>query len=161
MGKGERTDGPKASKSFGTLTDVSTGRTYKTRPIIPRTDQMNVIDVERDGPPEGAFVVFLDPQSDILRRMPRGLVTIKLFTLLPTVLSWTEFQPLNQKTLATDLETTPGSVNRALKALLILNAVDRKGRGPATRWRLSLTWGWSGNAASYHAAIRERAQSGQ
>jgi hypothetical protein len=121
---------------------------------------MNAIDVERDGPPEGAFVVFLVPQRDILRRMPRGL-TIELFTLSPTVLSWTEFQPLNQKALATWLETTPRSVNRALKALLILNAVDRIGRGPATTWRLSLTWGWRGNAASYHAAKRERAQFGQ
>jgi hypothetical protein len=148
MGKREITKGPKASKSFGTLTDMSTGRTYKTRPIIPRTDQTIIIDVERDGPLEGAFVVFQEPQRDILRRMPRGLVTIKLFTLLPSVLSWTEFQPLNQKALATRLETTPRSVNRALKALLILNAVDRKGRGPTTRWRLSLTWGWSGNAAS-------------
>jgi hypothetical protein len=34
MGKGEMTKGPKASKSFGTLTDVSTGRTYKTGSII-------------------------------------------------------------------------------------------------------------------------------
>jgi hypothetical protein len=161
MGKGEMTKGPKASKSFGTLTDVSTGRTYKTRPIMPRTDRMNGIDFERDGPPEGAHVVFHDPHLDIVRRMPRSLVTMRLFVLLPLVLSWTEFQPLNQVALAMRLKATPRSVNRALKALLILNAVDREGRGPATRWRLSLTWGWRGNAASYHAAKRERTQSGQ
>jgi hypothetical protein len=54
MSKGKTTNDPKATRSFGTLTDVSTGRTYKTRPIIPRTDHMAALDVERDGPPAGA-----------------------------------------------------------------------------------------------------------
>jgi hypothetical protein len=113
---------------------------------------MTEMDVERDGPPAGSCVVFNDAFHDILRRMPRGPVKFRLLLLLPVVLSWSDFQPLVQKELATRLKTTPRSVSRTLKALLIVNAVDRKGGGPMTRWRNSLTWGWSGNAASYQAA---------
>jgi hypothetical protein len=161
MCSGKMTKNPKASKSFGTLTDLSTGRTYKTRPTRLRTRPMNVTDIERDGPPEGAFVLFDDAYSDILRRLPRSRVTIRPLGIAPDVLSWTEFRPLDQKDLAMRLETTPRSVNRALSALLVVNAVEQKGSGSATTWRLSMTWGWRGNAASYHAAERERAQAGQ
>jgi hypothetical protein len=35
--------------------------------------------------------------------------------------------------------------------LLELGIVEREGRGPVTRWRLSSDWGWNGSADQWHA----------
>jgi DNA-binding transcriptional MocR family regulator len=87
----------------------------------------------------------------------RSASTLRVFLSLPDHLTWTTFSTLNQVELAKKLEIDDGSVSRALKELTERGIVERKGRGPVSKWKLSLKWGWRGSAAAYHAAVREAA----
>jgi hypothetical protein len=73
----------------------------------------------------------------------------------PDDLTRTEFRPLTQSELASEFEIDNASVSRATKDLLNRGIVERTGKGPVMKWRLSLKWGWRGNAAAFHAAVRE------
>ena len=101
--------------------------------------------------------MFDEARHQIIREL-RSAATLRVFLALPDHLSWTEFRSLNQSELATDLEIDNASVSRAMRDLLNRGIVERIGAGPVMKWRLSLKWGWRGNAAAYHAAVREAEQ---
>jgi DNA-binding IclR family transcriptional regulator len=98
--------------------------------------------------------MFDEARQEIIDQLRNG-ATLRVFLALPDHLSWTEFRPLNQSQLATRLKITGASVSRAMKDLLNRGIVERIGAGPVMQWKLSLKWGWRGNAAAYHAAMRE------
>lgn len=98
--------------------------------------------------------MFDDARHQIIKEL-RSAATLRVFLALPDHLNWTEFRPLNQSDLATELEIDNASVSRAMRDLLSRGIVERTGKGPVMQWKLSLKWGWRGNAAAYHVAMRD------
>ena len=98
--------------------------------------------------------MFDEARHQIIKEL-RSAATLRVFLALPDHLSWTEFRSLNQSELATALEIDNASVSRAMRDLLNRGIVERTGKGPVMKWKLSLKWGWRGNAAAYHTAMRE------
>jgi hypothetical protein len=142
------------TRRAGTLIDVDTGQGF-------------VVKVEAG--PGASYgkrwcIMFDDARQQIINQL-NSLPTVRVFLALPDYLSWTEFRPLNQSKLAERLKVGAASVSRAMKDLHGRGIVERLGRGPVMQWKLSLNWGWRGNAAAYHAAVREaethRLQAGQ
>lgn len=128
--------------------------------VDPETDQRFQVSAER--PPAASYgrrwcIVFDDARQQVIADL-NSAAAFKVFLALPDYLSWTEFRPLNQAAVAKRLKITQGSVSRVMKDLLNRSIVEREGSGPVTRWKLSLNWGWRGNAAAYHAAAREAAE---
>jgi DNA-binding Lrp family transcriptional regulator len=132
------------ARHVGSLVDVETGQRFA---------------VTTDPGPGATYgkrflIMFDEARHQIIKEL-RNAATLRVFLALPDHLSWTEFRPLNQGQLASELEIDQASVSRAMKDLLNRGIVEREGKGPASHWRLSLKWGWRGNAAAYHAAVRE------
>ena len=86
--------------------------------------------------------MFDEARHQIIKEL-RSAATLRVFLPLPDHLTWTEFRPLNQS----ELEVDNASASRAMRDLLNCGLVGRIGGGPAMRWKLSLKWGWRGNAA--------------
>ena len=121
------------------------------------TDQRFVLSVE-NGPGQSYgkrwCIMFDEARQQVAHQLTEA-ATLRVFLVLPDHLNWLEFRSLNQRDLAADLKISPASVSRAMKDLLNRSMVERSGRGPVMKWRLSLNWGWRGNAAAFHAAVRE------
>jgi hypothetical protein len=84
-----------------------------------------------------------------------------MFTVLPRYLSFKEFRHLGQDDLAAEMEMSQGAVSKALNELADVGAIERKGTGPMTTWRLSMEWGWRGTPESFHAERAKRAAAGE
>ena len=132
-----------AARHVGSLLDVETGQRFA---------------VTTDPGPGASYgkrwcIMFDDTREQLALEMD-SLPTVRVFLILPSYLSWTEFRSLSQAELAARLKIDQASVSRALKDLLNRDIVERTGKGPAVKWKLSLKVGWNGNAAAYHAAAR-------
>lgn len=99
--------------------------------------------------------VFDDALEAIAARVRNGS-TLRLFLLLPRLLSFTDWRRLNQVAVAEKLGCNDSSISRAMAELLALGAVEKRGTGAHIEWRLSPDWGWRGDVDSYHAAQRQR-----
>ena len=95
-------------------------------------------------------IVFTDQLDELATKIGQGL-TLKVMLKLPKRLSFTEFRFLNQAELAAELGTGQGAISRCLSQLLDLGVIEREGKGPRTKWRLSNDWGWQGTADQWHA----------
>ena len=132
-----------AARRVGTLVDHDTGQRFHIS--------------EERGPSRSYgkrfHIVFDEAWRDLVSI--RNASTLRVFMALPDHLSWTEFRPLPREQLAKLLEIDGASVSRALTDLHNRGMIERRGKGPVTQWKLSLNWGWKGNAAAYHAAMRD------
>lgn len=113
------------------------------------------VDRDRAHPPAAHFgrrfvVVFEDmaPMVDALR----STTALKLVHRLPWMLMTSGFRRVDQRQLAEELKTSQPVVSRALSDLVRVGIVEREGKGPGTRYRLSPRVAWRGTAGSYHAA---------
>ncbi len=125
------------------LTD-DLGRRYHMRAEVP----------PGCGYPEGWMITWDSTRQ--IRRKIRSVATLHVLDALPDYLSWTEWRRLPQQQLAASLDLGQASISRALTELLGLQLIERRGNGPVTEWRLSLSAGWRGGAPAYHAARRTR-----
>ncbi len=100
------------------------------------------------------IIMFDEARQQVIREL-RSASTLRVFLSLPDHLTWTEFRSLHQSELAAALEIDSASVSRAMRDLLARGIVERIGKGPVQRWKLSLAWGWRGSAAAYQSAVRE------
>ena len=96
------------------------------------------------------MIVFTDELSRVAKSIKQGL-TIRVLYVLPDHLNYTDFRPLPVRIVAETLDSSPGSISKAMSQLLALGVVERDGKGPMTRWRLSSDYGWNGSADAYHA----------
>lgn len=96
------------------------------------------------------MIVFTETMATVASRTQSG-TTLRVLLLLPEHLNFTDFRPLNQRSLAAQLQVGSGSISRAMTDLLEMGVVERQGRGPVTQWRLSTDWGWNGTADQFHA----------
>lgn len=104
------------------------------------------------------FVIVFERGLEELARRLHSAGALRLLLILPSRLSWEAWRRLDQRETAAALGTDQGTVSRALRELVEADAIERRGKGPYVEWRLSAGWGWRGNAASYQAARRKRAQ---
>jgi hypothetical protein len=100
---------------------------------------------------------FTDQAAQIAREVSSG-ATLRLFIVLPQMLSYTAFKRLDQVKLGAELSMNHSTISRSLKELVALGVVERQGKGPMVEWRLSPNFGWRGNVESFHA---ERAKRGE
>jgi|SRR5580658_5652302 hypothetical protein len=103
------------------------------------------------------YLMFDDARREIAQKA-KHRSTLQLLFELPAILSWTEFRPLNQRTVAARLKISPASISYAMKELHDLGMVERQGNGPVLTWRLALKLGWRGTPAAYLAEQRRREQ---
>ena len=95
------------------------------------------------------FVIMSTPAIRSLARRIRTATALRLFLVLPSILDWQEWRQLRQADLAEELEIAQPHISTALKELLELGILERRGSGPRQEWRLSLDTGWRGNVAEY------------
>ena len=81
---------------------------------------------------------------------------LRVFLILPQFLSYTVFRHVNRETIAKRLSLDGSAVSRALIQLHKLGAIERRGKGPVTEWKLSPDFGWRGDVDSFHAEQRKR-----
>jgi hypothetical protein len=98
---------------------------------------------------------FDDAAKELAQKLTSA-VALRLWLILPGHLSFTVFRRLDQRQIGQEIGANDSSVSRALKQLHELGAIERKGRGPVTEWKLSPDFGWRGDVASYHAEQRRR-----
>jgi hypothetical protein len=98
---------------------------------------------------------FDDAAEALAGRITSG-TTWRVWAILPKHLSYTVFRRLDQVTIAAHLKVDQTSISRALRELHQLGAIERKGKGPVTEWKLSPDFGWRGDVDSYHAEQRQR-----
>lgn len=94
------------------------------------------------------FVVVFEDAHAIARTI-RSHTALRLFTALPFMLSPTDFRRLDQKVLAAEFKTSQPVISRALSELVSLGILEREGRGPGVRYRLSPRIAWRGTAGAY------------
>lgn len=98
---------------------------------------------------------FDEPTARIAREATTA-AALKVFLILPAHLSYTTFRRLDQRKLGAELGLDDSTISRALKQLHSLGAIERKGTGPVTEWKLSPDYGWRGDVDSFHAEQRRR-----
>jgi DNA-binding MarR family transcriptional regulator len=138
--------GPETGTVVQLLSDPD-GRQYRLSETVERSRSFGKV----------FNVVFSEELARISAQLRQG-ASVRVLITLPSRLNWTDYRPLPQDELAKHLDLNPASVSRALADLHRNKLIERKGRGPLTTWKLSPSWGWRGNPASYHAAIREQQQ---
>jgi hypothetical protein len=102
------------------------------------------------------FHTQFDDAAEALAEKLTGAVALRLWLILPQHLSYTVFRRLDQCTIAAQLKVEQPSISRALKQLHEIGAIERRGKGPVTEWKLSPDYGWRGDVDSYHAEQRRR-----
>ncbi len=102
-----------------------------------------------------SHTVFDDAVAKIAETVTNG-AALRLFLILPQHLSYTVFRRLDQRQIGQRLGMDDSTVSRAMGQLLEIGAVERKGRGPVTEWKLSPDFGWRGDVNSYHKEQRKR-----
>jgi DNA-binding transcriptional ArsR family regulator len=105
-------------------------------------------------------VVFDEPYVRICRQI-KSVTAHRIFAVLRLYLSFKEFRHLGQQELAAEMKLSQGAVSRALNELADVGAIERRGTGPMTTWRLSMEWGWKGTPKSFHAERAKRAKAGE
>jgi len=95
------------------------------------------------------FCTMSTPAIRALARRIRTATALRLFLTLPDILDWHEWRHLNQIQLGEELGTAQSNISAALKQLLEIGVLQRKGSGPRQEWRLSLDLGWRGNVADF------------
>ncbi len=104
------------------------------------------------------FMVVFDTAVEALAMRVRSAPALRLFLLLSgdRRLDFESWRQLHQERLAAELGTDRAVISRALKELLAVGVLERRGSNPRIEWRLSLDVGWRGSAGSYQDAKRKR-----
>jgi hypothetical protein len=102
------------------------------------------------------FHTTFDDAAEALADKITSGTTWRVWAILPKHLSYTVFRRLDQVTIGAKLGVDHTSIGRALRELHQLGAIERKGKGPVTEWKLSPDFGWRGDVDSYHAEQRQR-----
>lgn len=100
------------------------------------------------------FMVVFEDARQLLRGM-RNPSAHELAHELPWLLSASDWRRLDQRVLADRLRVSQPSVSRALSELVERGFLEREGKGPGVRYRLSPRVSWRGTTAAYHAQQRE------
>lgn len=101
------------------------------------------------------MTIFSEEMAHIALNLRHGS-TLRVLLTLPMHLSWTDFRRLNQIALAKELSMAQATISGALKQLLDVGAIERRGKGPVTEWKLSPDWGWNGRAGAWRGTQRLR-----
>ena len=102
------------------------------------------------------FCTMSTPAIRELARRIRTATALRLFLTLPDILDWQEWRMLNQATLGEELGIAQSHISTALRELLAIGIIERRGKGPRQEWKLSLDIGFRGNTAQFSAeALRQ------
>ena len=102
------------------------------------------------------FDIHFHEAADTLAAEAKTAVALRLFLILPTCLSYTEWRPLDQSAVARRLKVDRSTVTKGMHELQALGVVERRGNKRTTEWRLSPDYGWRGDVESYEAAAHRR-----
>jgi hypothetical protein len=80
----------------------------------------------------------------------------KVYRAVLRLLSPMEWRRLDQTKLGKLIGVPQGHVSRSLAHLVKLNAIEREGKGPLVKWRLTLYFKWRGDVPSYKAQLHAR-----
>jgi hypothetical protein len=116
--------------------------------------------VTQDRKPRRTFgtrfmIVFTDSMRIAATRI-ESAPTLRVMLILPDHLDFVTFRPLQTDKVRALLNIGAGSVSRAMNKLHELGVIEREGRGPVTKWRLSADYGWNGGVEAWHAHQRKR-----
>lgn len=117
--------------------------------LAPRPDARAETSTEPRYP--WSFCIMSTPAIRALARRIRTATALRLFLTLPDILDWKEWRMLNQAELGAELEIAQSHISTALRELLDVGVLERKGKGPRQEWRLTLDTGWRGNVAQFAA----------
>lgn len=101
------------------------------------------------------FVTLFAIDAAELLKHVRDPTALRLWTMLPTMLNAHDWRRLDQRVLAQELAVSQPSISRGLGVLLTVGAIEREGRGPGVRYRMSPRLMWRGTVGAYHAQERE------
>jgi hypothetical protein len=101
---------------------------------------------------------FTDEAAKIARTVSSG-ATLRLFIVLPQLLTYNSWRRLDQVKLGADLGMNNSTISRALKELVELEVIERQGKGPVVEWKLTPNFGWRGNVESFHNERAKRSKS--
>lgn len=96
------------------------------------------------------FVIIFRDAVEILASI-RHPTAQRLSHLLPHMLEPSNWRRLDQRVLAAELGVSQPSISQGLTVLINAGIVEREGRGPGTRYRISPRVAWRGTAGAYHA----------
>lgn len=110
-----------------------------------------------------------DEAREMVAEARLSAATHDVLQLLPSYLDWKEWRTLPTPEIAKRIRRDGSAISRAMKDLQRLGLVEKQGKGPTVKWRLSTLWGWRGDVDSFNAAngrgraaeARERAQKPQ
>jgi DNA-binding transcriptional ArsR family regulator len=105
-----------------------------------------------------AFVTIFAIDAAQLLRNVRDPTALRLWTMLPTMLAPDDWRRLDQRVLANELTVSQPSVSRGLTVLMRAGVVERSGKGPGVRYRMSPRVMWRGTVGAYHAQERQEAR---
>lgn len=100
-------------------------------------------------------------EAATLARTISSAATLRVFLILPDVLSYQHFKRLDQRQLGAELGLDDSSISRALKQLHSIGVVEKRGAGPVKEWRLSSDYGWRGDVAGFHAFNRGKTENAE
>ncbi len=95
------------------------------------------------------FVLVFDEMAELLMGL-KNPTALHLAHMLPKMLNAAEYRRLDQRVLAEKYSVTQPCISKALSLLLGRGIIERTGRGPGVRYRLSPLVAWRGTAAQYH-----------
>jgi len=104
------------------------------------------------------FVTLFSIDAAELLKHVRDPTALRLWTMLPTMLNADDWRRLDQRVLAKDLAVSQPSVSRGLGVLMQAGVIEREGKGPGVRYRMSPRVMWRGTVGAYHAQEREEAR---
>jgi len=99
-------------------------------------------------------ITFMDAAEHLAKEV-RTLSALRLFHVLPRLLSHQEWRRLDQRAVAAELKTTQGVISTALAELLALGVVEKRGKANLIEWRLSPDYTWKGSTEEYWKATDE------
>jgi DNA-binding transcriptional ArsR family regulator len=104
---------------------------------------------------EKVFHVVFDEEVNRIADKLKSATSARIFMKLHNYLNWENFQQSPTGQLASALGLHQGTVSRCMLELEAAGAIERRGSGSMTTWRLTPVWGWHGTPAKYHKAMRE------
>lgn len=96
------------------------------------------------------FVIQFREAAELIKGV-RNPTALRLYLQLPWMLSTSAFRRLDQRVLAEEYRVGQPAISKALTELMRIGVIEREGKGPGVRYRLSPLVSWSGTAEQYHA----------
>lgn len=94
-------------------------------------------------------MLIFDEMAELLMGL-KNPTALHLAHMLPKMLSPAEYRRLDQRVLAEKYGVTQPCISKALSLLLGRGVIERQGKGPGVRYRLSPLVAWRGTVGQYH-----------